>query len=70
MDLKEEWLFLACSVFGWVKIVCVMKMHNKKFPLTPSHPNISMHILHTVPYTFPEVLTRRICLNIKLELIL
>ena len=25
MDLKEEWLFLACSVFGWVKIVCVMK---------------------------------------------
>ena len=29
-----------------------------------------MHILHTVPYTFPEVLTRRICLNIKLELIL
>ena len=26
---------------------------------------ISMHILHTVLYTFPKVLTRRICLTIK-----
>ena len=25
------------------------------------YPNISMHFLHTVLYTFPEVLTRRIC---------
>ena len=31
----------------------------------PLHPNISMHILHTVLYTFPKVLTRRICLTIK-----
>ena len=29
------------------------------------HPNISMHILHTVLYTFSKVLTRRICLTIK-----
>ena len=29
------------------------------------YPNISMHILHTVLYTFPKVLTRRICLTIK-----
>ena len=29
------------------------------------HPNISMHILHTVLYTFPKVLTRRICLTVK-----
>ena len=29
------------------------------------HPDISMHILHTVLYTFPKVLTRRICLTIK-----
>ena len=28
------------------------------------HPNISIHILHTVLNTFPEVLTRRICLTI------
>ena len=32
---------------------------------TPSHPNISMHILHTVLYTFAKELTRRICLSIK-----
>ena len=29
------------------------------------YPNISMHVLHTVLYTFPEVLTRRIRLKIK-----
>ena len=29
------------------------------------HPNISMHILHTVLYTFLMVLTRRIYLKIK-----
>ena len=29
------------------------------------HPNISMHILHTVLYTFHKELTRRICLTIK-----
>ena len=27
--------------------------------VNPLHPNISMLILHTVLYTFPEVLTRR-----------
>ena len=26
--------------------------------INPLHPNISMHTLHTVLYTFPEVLTR------------
>ena len=30
----------------------------------PLHSNISMHILHTFIYTFPKVLTRRICLAI------
>ena len=30
-----------------------------------SYPNISMHILHTVLYMFPNFLTRRICLTIK-----
>ena len=31
----------------------------------PLHPNISMHILHTVLHTFPKRLTRRICVAIK-----
>ena len=35
------------------------------YTLTLLHPNISMHILHTVLYTFPMVLVRRICLPIK-----
>ena len=38
----------------------------------PLHPNISLHILHTVLYTFPMVLKRRICLTVtsfNLELI-
>ena len=30
--------------------------------LNPLRPNISMHILHTVRFTFPKVLMRRICL--------
>ena len=28
-----------------------------------------MHILHIVHYTFPKVLTRRICLTIKASLV-
>ena len=32
----------------------------------PLHPNISRHILPTFFYTFPMVLTRRICLTIKI----
>ncbi|CAH3039580.1 unnamed protein product, partial [Pocillopora meandrina] len=33
--------------------------------VNPLHPNISIHILHTVLCTFTNVLTRRICLVIK-----
>ena len=36
-----------------------------KLYLNHLHPNISMHILHTVLCTFPKVLARRICLTIK-----
>ena len=31
----------------------------------PLHPIISLHILHTAPYTFTSVLKKRICLPIK-----
>ena len=33
--------------------------------INPLHPNISIQILHTLLYTFPLVLTMRICLTIK-----
>ena len=35
----------------------------------PFHPNISMHILHTTLYACPWVLIRRICLTIKVILL-
>ena len=38
----------------------------KRLNINPAlHPNISLYILLTVLYTFPKVLTRRICLIIK-----
>ena len=37
--------------------------------LTFLPPNISIHILHTVLYTFLMVLTRRICLTISLHIL-
>ena len=45
----------------------VEKESDVKFhaPVNPLHPKISVYILHTVFYTFPKVLTRRICLTIK-----
>ena len=33
------------------------------FVFNPEHLKLSMHIFHTVLYTFPMVLTRRICLK-------
>ena len=43
-------------------------LNNAWHNYNPLHHNISMHILHTVLYTFPKVLTRRICLTIKIFL--
>ena len=39
--------------------------NKRNYCLNPLHPKISMHILHTVFYTFPKVLSRRFCLTIK-----
>ena len=33
----------------------------RRFLLNPLYPNIKMHILHTIPETFPKILTRKIC---------
>ena len=40
----------------------------RRFAINPLHLKISMHILHTVLYTFPEALTRRIYQKIKSSL--
>ena len=39
--------------------------NHPKQVLYPLHPNISMHILRTGLFTFPNVLARRICLAIN-----
>ena len=45
---------------------CILLLHRKKlYAFNPLHPNISMHILHTVLHTFPKRLTWRICLTVK-----
>ena len=41
---------------------------HEKFALTLLNPNISMHILHTVLYTFLILLTKRTCLMIESRL--
>ena len=51
----EKWLIASPS---WQKVIS----------LNPLHLNISMHILHTVLYTLPKVLTRRICVTIIMTL--
>ena len=38
-----------------------VELSNTKIIAKPLHLNISMHILHTILYTFSKVLTRRIC---------
>ena len=40
-------------------------MYNCLVYFKPLNPNVIMHILNTVLYTFPKVLTKRICLLIK-----
>ena len=42
---------------------------NLPVPINPLHPNISIYTLHTLLNTFPLVLTRRICLTIKVSLV-
>ena len=37
------------------------------YDFNPLHPNISMHILHTVLHTFLKDLKRRICLTLMFD---
>ena len=50
---QELSLFLSNNIYYFWSII------------NPLHPNISMHILHTVLNTFRYVLAGRICLTIK-----
>ena len=67
LNIKKS-LFLI--IFMILSILPLANYHRKKFlPLKSKqfnslHPNINMHILHTVLYTFLKALTRRICLAV------
>ena len=70
---KNIWI---CSTYlsykKWEKIFHMspsMTSNQGTLILNPLYPNIIMHILHTVLYTFLMVLTRRIYLKIKSSLI-
>ena len=60
-SITTSWIFL--SLLSSVPYL-------KHTVINPIHPNISMHILHTVLYTFPWVMRRRVCLTIKSFLLL
>ena len=49
-------------LFSWPSLVVLL---HPRVSFNPLHLNIRMHILHTVLYTFPKVLKKRICLTIK-----
>ena len=69
MEIEELYNYLVLNIFwvtsSFLSLYSVSSLENLQHPLSPLHPNISMHILHTVLYTFLKVLTRRICLTIK-----
>ena len=53
------------SVTHLPRVACVALSDQSGLLFNLLHANISIHILHTVPYTFLKVLTRRTCLTIK-----
>ena len=52
---------LKGTKYKWVEKINLFMIET----LNPLHPKINIHILHTALYTYPKVLTRRICLPIK-----
>ena len=53
--VSADKIVIKLDAIGWNHSCAVYQLH----------PNISMHILHTVLYTFPKVVTRRNCFAIK-----
>ena len=63
-DLTSPFLvkhYISCFVVDFLLFVFVPSGSFFK----PLHPNISIHILHTVLYTFPKMLKKGICLTIN-----
>ena len=58
--LREQNIHLGILVY-----LFFTRREVKMVKINPLHSKISMQTLHTTLYTFPKVLTRRICLTIK-----
>ena len=69
---------VSITITTWFKTLCLRpglanvcdligkSLHSRLLSVMSSlRPNINMHILHTVLYTFPKTLTRRVCITIK-----
>ena len=70
---NTHWCWLPLTWFAWHCLCLHVRQQRKMSHLKVNcylintwHPNISMQILHTVLYTFPRELTRRICVTIKI----
>ena len=63
---KQSWIpqHQICQLSNLKIISRAISTLDTSLTLNPSHLNIRMHILHTVPHTFPMVLTGRICFTI------
>ena len=57
--------------YSWFDLLFLATVHKQEpfshahQTISPSHPNISIQILHTILHIFPKELTRRICFTIK-----
>ena len=61
-SLQVDFRVMIFNIYIYIYIYIYIPLHDVFNRL---HPNIRMHILHTVLYTFPNVLARRICLTMK-----
>ena len=64
-SIKDKLPFLLKSFIKLQNNENIFIVNRTNMVITLFHPNVIMHILHTVLYTFLKVLTRRICLLIK-----
>ena len=66
-----QWMYQYCLLpllLNWNKLRHDCSL-GSKLSFTLNLVDIGIHILHTVPYTYPMVLIKRICLTIKVFVI-
>ena len=61
----DRWLNYCCTLKTEPYKVTVRNAYSLKPSFNPPHPNISLHILSTLLYTFPKGLTGRFFLKTK-----